>query len=82
MTDTGYLGPAEISVRFCCANCGALLQIKGGKAQLGAGHDPLEIGPRRTVHIVPCSNCIEKEVGPAKALRLAIAGLLADEDRK
>lgn len=73
MIERGYIGTADLRIAMRCADCGAPLQMKGGKPQLGSGHDPIEIGPVRTFHIVPCAACIEAETAPARALKQALA---------
>ena len=75
MQNRGYIGSAELTVKLLCADCSQPLQLKDGPAQIGEQRARSEIGPVRSFYIAPCAGCIEKETGPARALKDAIAGL-------
>lgn len=76
--NSGLIAPAVFRTALYCADCGAVLQhCKGvqisqeAKSAI-ARQEASDIYP---VAIKPCKTCIEKETGPARALKAALDSL-------
>jgi len=81
---SGYSGDAVFGFRLHCANCGALLKIKRGTAQVAddveaRAQEPVD--PNVVAFIEPCADCIDRLVGPALEFARALERLRALGER-
>ncbi len=73
--ERGHITKAVFSTEIRCAVCGAIMTLVGGKHvpdDLRRQHMDEANADRRSVFVQPCEPCMERELGPARALKAAL----------